>query len=281
MRRLSTLTVVIVAVFVASTMAVPSSLAWGNGGYSSNPDLPDYGIHDWIADKALTFQTADIAFLLTTYHADYLLGTEAPDNDEYIGDSYNHHVYYRSSGALQADDGARRAMDMYRSAVASLKSSDFEHAAFYAGAMAHYISDLGAYGHTMGASTDWGSSPHHSAYEEHVHSLLGSLAAPKVSTISWKDAYNSTLALSRATTFGSGPIKSNTWMESTYDWSSPVFVSSCLESLNASVRAVASALGALLIEAGVVQVPELWQAGCLVIAMISIISAFGRLCRPS
>ncbi len=269
-RRFWTLVSNVAVMIIAAVLAAPQAFAWGNGGYSSNPEYPDYGTHDWIADKALAFQTADVTFLLTTYHADYLLGTEAPDNDAYIGDSYNHHVYYRASGELQTDVGSARAREMYQSALASLKSSDFEHAAYYAGAMAHYISDVGAYGHTMGASTDWGPSPHHEDYEDHVHTMLGSLAAPQATAIPWNDAYNATLSLARTTTFGSGTIKTNSWMETNYDWANPVFRSSCIESLNESVRAVASALGLLLSQAGGYPVPEFHSAGFLVLAMAVI-----------
>jgi hypothetical protein len=256
-------------------LTAPQVRAWGNGGYSADPDAPDYGIHDWIADKALSFQIADITFLLTTFHADYLIGTEAPDNGEYIGDSYNHHVYYTATNELQADIGALRAREMYRSALTSLRASDYEHAAYYAGAMAHYISDVGAYGHTMGSSTDWGTSPHHSEYEEHVGTMLGTLTSPTLEPISWRDAYNATLTLARETTFGSGAIRPNIWMEANYNWDDAAFRASCLDSLNESVRAVASAIGQLLSEAGLSTIPEFWSpvmvlACCMVMLTITM-----------
>ncbi len=254
MRRLGPLAMAITALAIL-ILSVPVN-AWSNGGFSADPDRPDYGIHDWIADKALSFQTADVQFLLTTYHSSYLIGTEAPDNQAYIGDSYNHHVYYAASGTVQSDVAAGRARAMFQSALASLHSSDFERAAYCAGAMAHYISDLGAYGHTMGSSTEWGSSPHHGDYEDHVQDILGSLVAPVPEALTPVDPYNSTLALAQETTFGSGVIRSNTWMEANYDWGNPLFRASCLESLNESVRAVAQALAELLYEAGGYAVPE-------------------------
>lgn len=259
---------------LTAPLCTPNVRAWGNGGFSSDPDFPDYGTHDWIADKALSFQTADITFLLTTYHSDYLIGTEAPDNGAYIGDSYNHHVYYRASGALQTDIAALRAREMYDSALASLKASDYEHAAYYAGAMAHYISDLGVYAHTMGTATDWGAAPHHSEYEDHVGTLLGTLMSPVVKPIQWKDPYNATLALARETTFGAGAIKPNTWMETNYEWSDPAFSASCFESLNESVRAVASAIGLLLTEGGASTIPELQSpiVAALAICVIAIVA---------
>jgi len=257
-------------------VAVPVK-SWGNGGFSADPTHPDYGIHDWIADKALTFQVSDVRFLLTTYHADYLVGTEAPDNGDYIGDSRNHHVYYNESRTLQSDVGASRARQLYQSALASLKSSDYKQAAYYAGAMSHYISDLGAYGHTMGTSTVWGSSPHHEEYEDDVHSLTQSLASPRATAIAWNDPYNETLSLALKTTFGSGEIKPNTWMESNFDWGNPAFRSSCLAALNESVRAVASALGFLLAQAGVGPVPEFSIDACVLILATTAIFAIALL----
>ena len=261
-------------VFAVTVLSVlpASASAWGNGGFSADPTHPDYGIHDWIADKALSFQTADVQFLLTTYHARYLIGTEAPDNGAYIGDSFNHHVYYTSSGTVQSDIAATRARSMFQAALTSLRSADYENAAYYAGAMAHYISDLGAYGHTMGSSTVWGSSPHHGDYEDHVQTLLGSLVAPVPAALTWTDAYNSTLALAREATFGSGAIKTNTWMEANYDWGNSVFRASCFESLNESVRAVARSLGQLLFEAGISPVPEFgfFEAVFVIVASVPL-----------
>jgi len=275
-RRLWSIVYSATTLFLAAVISAPATLAWGNGGYSSDPNYPDYGIHDWIADKALAFQSASVGFLLTTYHSDYLIGTEAPDNGAYIGDSYNHHVYYTSSGSLQTDIGAVRARAMYQSALSSLKASDFEQAAYYAGAMAHYIADVGAYGHTMGPSTVWGTSPHHSDYESHAGTLLGSLTAPTASALPGRDAYNATLSLARETTFGSGAIETNIWMEANYDWSDAQFRASWLESLNESVRAVAAALGQLLSEAGFSAVPEFWSPVGVVLASTAILLILKR-----
>jgi hypothetical protein len=266
----SQITLAFVCAVAVLSIIPASATAWGNGGFSADPTHPDYGIHDWIADKALSFQTANVQFLLTTYHAKYLIGTEAPDNGAYIGDSFNHHVYYTTSGSVQSDVGAARARSMFQAALTSLRSSDFENAAYYAGAMAHYISDLGAYGHTMGSSAVWGTSPHHGDYEDHVQTLLGSLVAPAPATLTRTDAYNSTLALARETTFGSGAIMANIWMEANYNWGNPTFRASCLESLNESVRAVARALCQLLFEAGLSPVPEFGFFEAVLVVAVTI-----------
>ncbi|MBN1677580.1 MAG: zinc dependent phospholipase C family protein [Candidatus Thermoplasmatota archaeon] len=223
-----------------------SADGWSNGGYSDDPDEPDKGTHDWIADKALTLQTRDVSHFETTYHNSYLIGTEAPDNPAYIGDFMNHHVYYYSDGSLQDDASAKRAKAMYESASARLISGDFEAAAYYMGAMTHYISDVGVFGHTMGSHTDWGDEEHHADYEGQFESMLLSLTLPPTVTLGDSSAYDATLDLARDITFGSGTIKSNVWMDDNYDWSDSAFEASAMASLHRSVYAAAAAINHLL-----------------------------------
>jgi len=256
---------------VATTQ--PLATAWSNGGYSADPNTPDYGTHDWIAEMALTIQTKDVTFLSTTYHAKFLLGTEAPDNPAYIGDSTNHHVYYYSGGAIQDDVGADRASAMYQTALGYLTAGDLENAAFYIGAMAHYIADVGVFGHTMGASTDWGSEVHHSDYESHFESILGSLPFPSI-TLGDQSAYSATTGLAYEITFGSGSIMTNVWMDANYDWTDSTFEASAMASLNAAVSAVADAINHLMIEAGQA-IPEFGSSmvffGVIVVVMAVVI----------
>jgi len=254
--RISRIRHVVPAVAVLATilgLLSPGADGWSNGGYSADPENPDYGTHDWIADKALALQTVDVSHFKTTYHDfkttyhdSYLIGTEAPDNPEYIGDSVNHHVYYYSNGAVQSDVSADRAKAMYDSALLRLTVGDFEIAAYYMGAMTHYIADVGVFGHTMGAYTDWGAEVHHSDYESAFESFIGSLTLPSTVTLGHSSAYDSTMDLAMAITFGSGTVKSNVWMDDNYDWSDPVFEASAMESLYRSVHAVAAALNHLL-----------------------------------
>jgi hypothetical protein len=232
---------------VAATSCVPAgAAAWGNGGYSSDYDDPDYGIHDWIADEALTMQTANITFLTSTYHSEYLLGTEAPDNPALIGDSINHHVYYYSSGALQDDASAVRAQSLYDLALASLEGGNFSAAAYRIGVMTHYIADLGVFGHTMGADTDWGAEEHHSDYEEAVGEMLGSVSLPSGMELWNMSARDAALGLARNTTFGAGDVRPNVWMDDNYDWANPEFEASAMASLYGSVSAVAAAVNSVL-----------------------------------
>ncbi len=224
------------------------SSGWSNGGYSADPDNPDYGTHDWIANAALQPQTKDVTFLRTTYNSLFLLGTEAPDNPAYIGDTGNHHVYYHSDKTIQDDACADRASSIYASALQYLESDDLDLAAFEVGVMAHYISDVGVFGHTMGAYTDWGAEVHHSDYENGFESRLGSISTPST-TLGDLSAYDATVGLAYKSTFGSGAIKSNSWMDTNYNWAESVFEASAIASLYASVTSVAAAINHLMIEA--------------------------------
>ena len=237
--------ILILALCLTATGSVEG---WSNGGYSSDESNPDYGTHDWIANAALQPQTKDVTFLRTTYNALFLLGTEAPDNPAYIGDTGNHHVYYYSDKTVKDDVSADRAASIYASALAYIKSNDLDLAAFEVGVMAHYISDVGVFGHTMGASTDWGAEVHHSDYENAFESRLGSISYPSTS-LGNSSAYQATTGLAYKITFGNGAIKANTWMDTNYDWIDPVFEESAMASLNASVAAVAAAINYLMIEA--------------------------------
>jgi hypothetical protein len=240
---------VTVLLILASGMIEAS--AWSNGGYSSDPTNPDYGTHDLIADRALSIATQDVTFLKTTYHARFLLGTEAPDNPAYIGDSTNHHVYYYSSGQLQDDAGAVRARQTCSEALSYMSSGDLSDAAFYIGAMAHYVSDVGVFGHTMGSGTDWGAEVHHSDYESTMQSEAPTHQLSSDTHSVPTDAYNATLQLAFKVTFGSGLIKANVWMDSQYKWSdATTFVPSAFASLDAAVGAVASSIDALISEYG-------------------------------
>jgi hypothetical protein len=250
MRNASGASAVAILVLVLLMGSAPGADAWGNGGYSSDPANPDYGTHDRIADLALTIALQNVSFLKTTYHTQYLLGTEAPDNPEFVGDSTNHHVYYYSSGQVQDDKSAARARTVYGEALSELKSSNHSEAAFLIGEMSHYVSDVGVFGHTMGGATDWGAEVHHSDYESRVDDRIGSHTIPSGYVSSPNDAYNATLLLARSITFGDGAVKTNLWMDANYNWSDTgSFVPSAMRSIDLSIVAVASIIDKLLIEA--------------------------------
>jgi len=242
---------IVLAFVLTSSVLAPGCRSWGNGGYSADLRDPDYGTHDLVAERALELVTGDKAFLAATYHASFLLGTEAPDNPQMMGDPENHHVYYDTAGHVAEDNSARRARDTFSIAKDLMTDGDLELAAYYAGAMTHYISDLGVFGHTMGEHTAWGSEEHHSDYEAEMGSRISALGQTPTTVVSPADPYNVTLDLARSITFGDGSIEPNTWMDAHYNWSDQAFVSSAYASLFQAVYAVASAIQYLLsVESG-------------------------------
>jgi len=238
-----------ILLLVIATLFQQGASGWGNGGYSADLDNPDYGTHDGIANLALSISDSNVSFLTGTYHTQFLLGTEAPDNPDYVGDTGNHHVYYYASGQLQDDKAAVRAATIYAEGLAKLKSGDLSSAAFLIGEMSHYIADVGVFGHTMGSNTDWGTEVHHSDYESWFDDMIAGHSLPSTIVPTPKDAYSATLQLARTITFGEGSIKSNVWMDANYDWSDTTeFVPSATGSLNLAVQAVASAIDNLINE---------------------------------
>lgn len=214
-------------------------------------------------------QTLDVTFLITTYHAEFLLGTEAPDNPAYIGDSVNHHVYYYSSGLLQDDKCADRASETYQVALGYLTGGDLSNAAFYIGALTHYIADVGVFGHTMGAASDWGAEIHHSDYETAIESMIGFLSPPTGMPLGDADAYTATVGLADIITFGSGAVKSNVWMDANYNWADATFEQSAMASLYGAVATVAAVINHLLVEAGTV-IPELGSPMIVVSSVLAV-----------
>ncbi|MEM2355725.1 MAG: hypothetical protein QXO00_05340, partial [Candidatus Bathyarchaeia archaeon] len=89
----------VVAVFICTLFSASMGnsalrvFGWGNGGYSTTPDNPKYGTHDWIAEHALDWlPEAEKQFILENL-AIYLYGTELPDNKnapDGIGDTAKH-----------------------------------------------------------------------------------------------------------------------------------------------------------------------------------------------
>jgi hypothetical protein len=182
--------VLLIAAFCTAFSAKPVK-GWSNGGFSTDSSNPKYGTHDWIAQHALDWlPTTEKQYILDNLAA-YLYGTELPDNSNasapgHIGDTSKHHIYFRSSGALQEDDAAVRASAEYQTALSYLNAKDYANAAETAGIMSHYIADVGVWAHVMGASTDWGAETgnNHQNYEDYVNTR----------TNSYSDTYNQYLA---------------------------------------------------------------------------------------
>jgi hypothetical protein len=235
-----------------------SASAWSNGGYSTDPSQPVYGTHDWIAQHALDWlPTQEKQYIQDNLQA-YLFGTELPDNNvapDHIGDTANHHVYFRANGQLQEDNSAVRAEAEYEIALNYLNSKDYANAAKTAGIMSHYIADVAVFAHVMGSNTDWGAETGnvHSNYESYVNTRTSEYVDTYNSYLSYDgslvtvSAYDATLNIARDTTFDNGGTYTCTWMNNNYNTSNPTYWNRAGESLNLAVNTIADVLHTLYI----------------------------------
>jgi hypothetical protein len=224
---------------------------WFNGGFSSDPNNPAYGTHDWIAQHALDWLPNEEKQYVLDNLATYLYGTELPDNGgapDGIGDVALHHIYYRANGSLQDDASAARAQTEYNNALNYIRSGNVTMAVKTLGIMSHYIVDVGVFGHVMAVGTDWGPEMHHSDYENYVNERTNSyddefntyLAFDgSLDTIS---AYDAASTLAYDTTFDVDGDLTCVWMDENYDWSNQTFRDRCGESLNLAVNLLSDVL---------------------------------------
>ncbi|MCP4762171.1 MAG: hypothetical protein GY870_10345, partial [archaeon] len=156
---------VLLSVFLLFGMQITYASAWKNGSYAYNQTdydfETDYGTHDWVAEAALMAlldnDPSGWAWLEERIEI-YLVGTEAPDNSnvqmtlngkviEGMGDTPNHHIYFNEDGSVLEDNSALRVKSMGDLADVAIDEGKLDQAAFYLGAMTHYIADLGVYCH--------------------------------------------------------------------------------------------------------------------------------------
>jgi len=226
---------------------ISSVTAWSNGGYSDNASNPDYGTHDWIAEKALDWLPESEKFYLMNYTVFYLYGTELPDNPypaDGIGDTVKHHVYFNLTSGLTDNSSAERAEEEFQRTLEFLKAGNYSLAAKNAGIMSHYLSDVAVFGHVMGSGMPWGSETHHSDYESYVNNHLDEFDGYLEfdGELDRIPAYNATIGLAYDTTFV-GP--NCTWMDQDYNWSDSVFRNRAGGSLNLAVNYLADVLHSL------------------------------------
>lgn len=151
-----------------AVLFAPPGLAWNNGqSGNANTDTaaecnnPPYATHDWVADQALALLPDAEKAWLVPLKSVYLLGTEAPDfkgiptacqtpNRGYDDRSQGHSVEWEANWAkMTKDRAAQRAQEEYNKAALVYRQGSPRAAAFYLGAMAHYIGDVSQYGHTI------------------------------------------------------------------------------------------------------------------------------------
>lgn len=206
--------------------------SWGNGGKSSKLNNPKFGTHYWIAYEGYRMASgeANLSWLKSNLNTFYI-GTEAPDlgalSTLNVGGGYKdtaecHCVLFDKNCAVTNDRVAMRAQQEYDKASAALTAGDKQLAAFYAGAMAHYIGDLSQFMHIMGKKSHWGSEDQnlHHRYEEVID--LSISATKKNSTllsgyIKKKNVVGNTadeiaVSVARFDETGGGTIRTPGWM---------------------------------------------------------------------
>lgn len=274
------LTALLTVGFCATTVS-----GWSNGGYSADPQHPDYGTHDWVAEHALDWLPQQNKQFLLDNKACFLYGTELPDNSQAadgIGDTTKHHIYFFANGSIQDDASAVRAKDEYAAAVALYKAGNSSEAVKRLGAVTHYIADMAVFGHVMGASTAWGAETHHSSYETYVQDRTSSYTSAFDSflvfdgALSAVSAYDAALTLANDTTFDVAGGLSCVWMDQHYSWADAAFKNRCGESLNLAVNLVADVLYSFYNEAVIPEFPA-W----VILPLLMLVTLFAVAVRKS
>lgn len=249
---------------VPALLLVPFALctaAWSNGpagnattDRASECASPPYATHDWIADHALDFLPPGEGDWLRRHRAMYLLGTEAPDNDDipdacgapnngYDDRRYGHSVDWDDAHeVMHGTRAAARAQEEYDRAAEAIEQGDTVAAAFYLGAMAHYIGDVSQYGHT------YPDEEHHSDYENWVKTRTDSPnegvfeSYLQADNLIRRRPYTAVKRISRATSGGQGDILPAEEMDDLYETRPQRFVDSIGASLNLAVNELADVL---------------------------------------
>jgi len=250
----------IIIILLATAIGAKPASAWSNGGYSDNPAQPIYGTHDWIAEHALDWLPQQEKQYLIDNKANYLYGTELPDNNQTpdgIGDTPKHHFYFYANGTTQDNASATRAAQMYQTALNYLKAKDYPDAAKAAGTMSHYIADVAVWAHVMSTNTDWGNETgnNHPNYEAYVNRRTGTYTDEfnkylnYDGTLTTISAYNATKNLANNTTFDNDQQYNCTWMNQNYNVNNPTYWNRAGESLNLAVNCLTDVLHTLYLEA--------------------------------
>jgi hypothetical protein len=163
---------------VITFVLASTSLGWGNGGKSKQLNSPKFGTHDWLAYEGyrLAKKKKSMAWLTNNLNA-FFIGTEAPDvgapsfidaMGSYRDTRQCHCILFGDNNQVANNRAAMRAQEEFDKARDALANDNPELAAFYVGAMAHYLGDLSQFMHLMGKQSHWGEEDQeiHHRYEE-------------------------------------------------------------------------------------------------------------------
>jgi hypothetical protein len=130
----------------------------------------------------------------------------------------------------------------YNKAAIAFRQGNPRAAAFYLGAMAHYIGDVSQYGHSVPFEA------HHSDYERFVATRTASFGAADfqsfivLDSLVRRSAYTAVKRISRVTARGEGPILSAAQMESLWSTKPQSYLDRIGHSLNLGVNELADVL---------------------------------------
>ncbi len=251
----------VMCVVALVSLEVSGPQAWNNGqagnattNVSSECALPPYATHDWIADRALDILPDDEKQWLEPHKALYLLGTEAPDNRTiptscngpnrgYDDRSRGHSIEWNVGATQMVNDRAAvRAQEEYGKAVIAFGQGEPGHAAFYLGAMAHYIGDVSQYGHS------WAAEQHHGDYERWVASRTAAFNGGmfdsyiQIDSLVRRTPYTAARRISVSTFAGNDRILTAREMDQLYSTKPPRYIDSIGDSLNLGVNELADVL---------------------------------------
>lgn len=254
-----------VVVLVFALAAMPQTVPAWNNGQSGNTTTstaaecfsPPYATHDWIADHGFALLPAAERAWMEPHRAMYLLGTEAPDNRHipdtcgtpnsgYDDRSRGHSVEWAEDWSVMVKDRAAvRAQEEYEKAAAAFKRGDAKAAAFYLGAMAHYIGDACQYGHAVSFET----KQHHAGYEAWAARLTPSFGGGgmferyiHLAELRRRRPYEAVERVSLAVARGEGKILSAREMEARYALKGQEYVDSAGTALNMGATYLADVL---------------------------------------
>lgn len=260
-RRYELTTVLTVGIIIMLSILSTNVHAWKNGqdGNASTDkpsecSNPPYSTHDWIADQALSLMPSD--YWLNNHKTMYLLGTEAPDNSQIPTECNTPHTGYNDRGSghsvewdetcncMIVDRAAARAKEEHIKALSAYRAGNTSHAAFYLGAMVHYIGDVIAYPHT------YPDEEHHSPYEGWVGRRTKAIDSSvftgyiKSNKLINRKPYTAVKRISKTIVWGKGNILTAVEMDNMYKHKkdNQVYLDSIGESLNYGVNEIADIL---------------------------------------
>jgi hypothetical protein len=191
---------------------------------------------------------------LMPFKAVYLIGTEAPDfkhiptacqtpHPGYDDRSSGHSVEWASDSSHMVNDrAAKRAQEEYNKAAIAFRQGNPRAAAFYLGAIAHYIGDVSQYAHSIPNET------HHSNYERFVATRTDSFNAGNfesyiaLDSLVRRSAYTAVKRISLVTARGKREILSAADMDSRWPTKGQAYLDSIGHSLNLGVNELADVL---------------------------------------